>query len=105
MNKQESQNLMNINDDGFIESTDNLLQKFKFNVYTLDEFFKKYPYKVGDKVKVKHYTGSQTIQSMKWMFNGVSYKINEIPYWLSAEELKSYNEENNSNDDSDEFKK
>lgn len=93
-----------INDDGFIESTDNLLQKFKFNVYTLDEFFKKYPYKVGDKVKLKHYTGSQTIQSMKWMFNGVSYKINETPYWLSAEELKSYNEENNSNDDSDEFK-
>ena len=66
-----------------------------FIVFTLEEFLERYPYKVGDKVKVlvKGYDGFFTIQDMGWycVSKVIKYKI--CDFWLSAENLQPYKEE------------
>lgn len=67
-----------------------------FIVFTLEEFLEKFPYKVGDKVKVlcNVYIGVFDIECMTWhsLSNAVHYCIYD--YWLSAEKLQPYKEEN-----------
>lgn len=74
-----------------------------FIVFTLEEFLEKFPYKVGDKVKVlaNMYCGVFEIQCMTWysLSKAVHYCVHG--YWLSAENLQAYKEENmkeNNND-------
>lgn len=74
-----------------------------FIVFTLEEFLEKFPYKVGDKVKVlaNMYCGVFDIQGMEWYCVSKVVKYNVHGYWLSAENLQAYKEENmkeNNND-------
>lgn len=65
--------------------------------FTLEEFLEKFPYKVGDKVKVKETGKDVTIDGMSWR-NGceVIYDTcynNDCVSFHSAEELQPYEEE------------
>lgn len=67
----------------------------KFAIFTLDEFYKKYPYKVGDVVK----TGTDEegiIKQIKWVDNDIVYWVesNKTCKWaqtLSVDVLDKYN--------------
>lgn len=64
----------------------------EFKHYTLEEFLEKYPYKVGDKVKVKETGKDVIIEGMSWR-NGckVIYDTcynNDCVSFHSAEELQ-----------------
>ena len=67
-----------------------------FVVFTLEEFLEKYPYKVGDKVKtcVFEDCGAFDIQYMAWYCVSKVVKYCILGYWLSAENLQPYKEEN-----------
>lgn len=67
-----------------------------FVVFTLEEFLEKFPYKVGDKVKVKETEKEVTIEDMSWR-NGceVIYDTcynNDCVAFYSADELQPYKE-------------
>jgi hypothetical protein len=67
----------------------------EYNVFSLEEFLEKFPYKVGDKVKVlaNMYCGVFDIQDMAWYCVSKVVKYNILGYWLSAENLLPYKEE------------
>lgn len=70
---------------------------FEGKGFTLEEFLEKFPYKVGDKVKVKETGKDVTIEGMSWR-NGreVIYDTcynNDCVAFYSAEELQPYKEE------------
>lgn len=65
--------------------------------FTLEEFFKEFPFKVGDKVICKHPDGDgeliTEITSMMWSGNKVLYREDENDVLcFSVEELQIYNE-------------
>lgn len=64
-------------------------------IFTLEEFLEKYPYKVGDKVKVwvNGYRGVFNIQDITWdsITKKIKYRIHD--YWYSVENLQPYKEE------------
>ena len=62
-------------------------------IYTLEEFLQKYPYKVGDNVKSKGLQKNFTISDMFYTDNIILYKIDEC-FWVTVEELQPYKEEN-----------
>lgn len=77
-----------------------------YKIFTLEEFLEKYPFKVGDKVRVwaQHDDGVlyasyeiQIIESMRWneSLGKVAYKIKGLNREFYAEELKLYKEEVN----------
>lgn len=85
-----------IGDNNFISLTDNY--RNDFTIFTLEEFLEKYPYKVGDKVLLKHDNQRLcTIEEMGWNNKeGVVYSIsfNEgHSCWYSTDELQPYKEE------------
>ena len=78
--------------DGVISVSEvEILTKKKFNIYTLEEFLNKFPYKVGDKVNISSYKNIH-IDNMKWNNNEMLYEvfINETE-WYSAAELNLFN--------------
>ena len=79
-----------INKEGFITLD---FDVSKFSVFTLEEFIKKFPYKVGNRVRVADYESEVRIDSMSWNGYEIQYQVftNEIE-WYSAEELNKYNE-------------
>ncbi len=91
-----------INSDGNIDYTHVSLLNDAM-IFTLEEFLKKYPYKVGDKVQDKGSTSWDTIyviEKMIWEDNQINYivhnSLNEYPkYTVTAEGLQPYEEENN----------
>lgn len=90
-----------IGDNNFISLTDNY--RNDFIIFTLEEFLEKYPYKVGDKVLLKHDNQRLcTIEEMGWNNKeGVVYSIsfNEgHSCWYSTDELLPYKEEIKSED-------
>ena len=70
-------------------------------VYTLEQFLEKYPFKVGDKVKYKPVTSSGpifVIEKMKWEDNQIKYIIrntwcNARNRTVTAKDLQHYKEE------------
>ena len=68
----------------------------QFTYFTLEEFLEKFPYKVGDKVKIwiNGYHSICNIQNMQWdsLINEIKYKIQD--YWYSVMHLQPYEEEN-----------
>ncbi len=70
-------------------------------VYTLEQFFEKYPFKVGDKVKHKSPTSPKAIyviEKMKWEDNQIKYIIrntwcNARNRTVTAKDLQHYKEE------------
>ena len=85
-----------INDFCDIEDI-SLRNNFNYQIYTLEEFLEKFPYKVGDKVVVRERGKVVTITDMSWR-NGCEviydtcYNNNCVSFY-SAEELQPYKEE------------
>lgn len=66
---------------------------YNFQIFTLEEFLKKYPYKVGDFVRIPEYESEVRIEKMKWDGFEVQYLVfTDETEWYSAEELNEYNE-------------
>jgi hypothetical protein len=91
--------LYTINAFGIIEdksSRDNS----NYQVYTLEEFLEKFPYKVGDRVRVAEYESEVRISNMYWDGCGVQYEVvtDEVE-WYSAKELNEFNEPNKANEE------
>lgn len=64
-------------------------------IFTLEEFLEKYPYKVGDKVRIPEYESEVPILSMNWNGYEVQYEVfTDETEWYSAKELNEYNEPN-----------
>lgn len=74
-----------------------------FIFYTLEEFFEKFPYKVGDRVKsVDDNEKIYTIISMRWQgekvqYDAYGYNTQSNLYLYSAEKLQSYTEHKEKN--------
>ena len=83
-----------INDSGNIEDT-SLRNKSNYQVYTIEEFLEKFPYKVGDRVRVAEYESEVRISNIHWDGCGVRYEVvtDEVE-WYSAKELNEFNEPN-----------
>lgn len=67
----------------------------EFQVFSIEEFFEKFPYKVGDRVRVPEYESEVRISKMYWDGNEVQYEVvtDEVE-WYSAKELNEFNEPN-----------
>ena len=70
----------------------------KFEVFTLEEFLKKFPFKVGDFVRIPEYESEVRICKMKWTsFSDIDYLVyrNDDEEWYTAYELLEYNDNPN----------
>lgn len=77
--------------DGYIVTLTAVPSKaYKF--FTIEEFFEKYPYKFGDRVRIPEYESEVCISKMHWDGNEVQYEVvtDEVE-WYSAAELNRYN--------------
>lgn len=64
-----------------------------FMIFTLEQFLEKFPYKVGDRVRIAEYEAEVRIDDMKWDGNKVQYEVfTDMTEWYSAEELNLFNE-------------
>lgn len=84
-----------INEYGYIESCDSM-HRLDYCQYTLEEFIEKFPYKVGDRVRIPEYESEVCINKMLWNGNEVLYEVvvdDEVERY-SAEELNEFNEPN-----------
>ena len=63
--------------------------------FTLDEFYKKYPFKVGDRVLIPEYESEVCINQMIWDGWDVEYMVyrNDDEEWYTATELKNWNDD------------
>ena len=66
-----------------------------FEIFTLEEFYAKYPFNVGDKVLIPEYESEVRICKMQWDGFQIQYKIyrNDEEEWYTAEELLNYNDD------------
>ena len=60
-----------------------------YQVFTLEEFEEKFPYKVRDKVTKEPYVGAREICEMRWEDNCVKYGIG-VGEWFTAQQLQPY---------------
>ena len=62
---------------------------------SLEEFLEKFPYKVGDKVKIIDYEHSLEVVGLRWNNDAVEYEVytNDYGYWFKVEELQPYKEQ------------
>lgn len=98
-----------IDNDNIISSDSNFNNNFAY--FTLEDFLKKYPFKVGDKVNVlfksyideNEYCESTTteVKSMRWneTLGKVAYKVKYCSSEFYAEQLKPHKEEVSMEDD------
>ena len=83
-----------MNKYGYIESTDDIKLQLYCATYNLEEFEEKFPYKVGDKVRIPEYESEVRIISMNWDGYEVQYEVfTDESEWYSAEELNNWNKE------------
>ena len=63
-------------------------------VFTLDEFYEKYPYKIGDRVLIPEYESEVRICDMDWSYEDIQYLVyrNDDAEWYTADELKNWND-------------
>ena len=67
-----------------------------FQIFTLEEFLEKYPYKVGDKVRVPEFESEVRIDDMKWDGYNIQYEVfTDETEWYTAEELNNWNNAKN----------
>lgn len=92
-----------INSFGDIEDR-SLRDNSNYQIYTLEEFLEKSPYKVGDKVSSK-YLKNYKIEKMEWedTNNRVIYKLQGMG-WYAVNELQPYKEETMETITIDDFK-
>lgn len=78
-----------INNKGNIDVRYSMFNHNNYKVFTLEEFLKKYPFKIGDKV-IDCYGNLVTIKSMKWSekFETMIYDFEDSAIVLAAEDMK-----------------
>lgn len=67
----------------------------KFEVFTLEKFLGKFPFKVGDFVRIPEYESEVRICKMKWTpFSDIEYLVyrNDDEEWYTVNELLEYND-------------
>ena len=71
----------------------------RYTVFTLEEFLEKYPFKIGDFVRIPEYESEVRICKMKWckLSEHIEYLVyrNDDEEWYTAEELLDYNDNPN----------
>ena len=70
----------------------------RYTVFTIEEFLNKYPFKVGDFVRIPEYESEVRICKMKWTpFSDIEYLVyrNDDEEWYTAKELLEYNDHPN----------
>ena len=83
-----------INDFGDIEDR-SLWDNSNYQIYTLEEFLEKYPYKIGDMVRVPEFESGVRINDMKWDGYNIQYEVfTDETEWYTAEELNNWNTKN-----------
>ena len=66
---------------------------FEEKGFTLEKFLERYPYKVGDRVRVPEYESEVRIDGMKWDGFDIQYSVfTDETEWYYARELNEYNE-------------
>lgn len=86
--------------DGFVywNYNDPSIVENKFEVFTLEKFLEKFPFKVGDFVRIPEYESEVRICKMKWTsFSDIDYLVyrNDDEEWYTAKELLEYNDNPN----------
>ena len=68
-----------------------------FEIFTLEGFLEKYPFKVGDKVLIPEYESEVRICEIQWDGFEIQYKVyrNDEAEWYTAGELLEYNDNPN----------
>lgn len=68
----------------------------KFQIFTLEQFLERYPFKIGDRVLISEYESEGRICEMRWdpTCKDVKYLVYRCDdkEWYTAEELLDYNE-------------
>ena len=78
---------------------DEFLLKLNFVIFTLEEFLEKFPFKVGDLIKIPDYESEVRICDMRWNGYEIEYMVHECveeddnAKWYTAEELSKWNAE------------
>lgn len=69
----------------------------KFEVFTLEKFLRKFPFKVGDFVSIPEYESEVRICDMDWSCEDIQYLVyrNDDAEWYTAKELLEYNDNPN----------
>ena len=85
-----------INDTTGIFCDQTLWKNNRYTIFTLEEFLEKYPYKVGDRVRIPEYESEVRIDKMYWDGYEMQYEVytDEVETY-SAVELNQWNESNN----------
>ena len=83
-----------INDFGDIEDI-SLRDNSNYQIYTLEEFLEKYPYKIGDMIRVPEFESEVRINDLKWDGYNIQYEVfTDETEWYTAEELNNWNTKN-----------
>lgn len=83
------------NETGYIKTklyTDDCWTKLTYNIFTLEEFLEKFPYKVGDKVIYEDKVREVTKMVWEEQTNTVAYKLDDKLYCNVIKELQLYKE-------------
>ena len=84
-----------IDDKGIIRSlffNDSVLMKMEYDIFTLEEFLEKYPFKVGDKVFLYDNITLGCVTGMKWDEETVKYCVyTSSECWCDVKELLKWN--------------
>ena len=84
-----------INYYGYIDWCHEATQESRAISFTLEQFLEKYPYKVGDKVKIIDYEHSLEVVGLRWSKDVIEYEVhtNDYGYWFKVDELQPYKEQ------------
>ena len=87
--------------DGFVywDYNDPSIVENKFEVFTLEKFLEKFPFKIGDFVRIPEYESEVRILKMKWcpLSKYIEYLVcpNDEDEWFTADELLEDNDNPN----------
>ena len=87
--------------DGYVywDYNDPSIVENKFEVFTLEKFLEKFPFKFGDFVRIPEYESEVRILKMKWcpLSEHIEYLVyrNDDEEWYTAKELLEYNDNPN----------
>lgn len=73
---------------------DDVVECLDFRKLTIEQFFKRFPYKIGDRVK-NVYGGYGKVYEMKWIDDEIQYRLNfrhHTSGWYGADELQPIEE-------------
>lgn len=81
-----------VDDRGEIDYINNCNPNENILRYALEEFLEKYPYKIGDMIRVYEFESEVRINDMKWDGYNIQYEVfTDETEWYTAEELNNWN--------------